>query len=89
MSQKNTMTAGGAFAGGVTAVSFANDLATLTMFGIGCIDGTAGFDVDIAVIDAGTRVCAVVWSVAVTVAAAALGRFIARYIEPPKGGATI
>ena len=89
MSQKNTLTGGGAFAGGVTALSFANDLASLTMFGISCLDGRSGFDVDLAVVEAGTRVCAVLWGVAVTVGAALLGRFIARYIEPPKGGATV
>lgn len=89
MSQKNTLTIGGAGAGGVTALQVANDLASLTMFGIGCVDRSCGFEVDLAVVEAGTRVCAVFWGVAITIAAAALGRFIARFVDPPKPTATV
>lgn len=85
MSQKNTLTLGGAGAGGVTALQLANDLATLTMGAIAAIDGVPGFDasVPLDMIDAGTRTCTVLWGIAITIAAASIGRFIARFIEPP------
>ena len=85
MSQKNTLTWGGAGAGGVTALQLANDLATLTMSAISNLDGQLGFDLvtDLAMIDAGTRTFTVFWGIVITIAAAALGRFIARFVEPP------
>lgn len=85
MSQKNTLTVGGGAAGGVTALQLANDLATLTMGAIGNIDGVPGFDIatSFEMVDAGTRVCGVAWGVAITIAAAALGRFVARFVDPP------
>ena len=63
MSNTNTLTMGGGAAGTVTAVQLANDLANLSMFGLSCLDGHPGFDVDLAVVEAGTRVAAVLWSV--------------------------
>lgn len=93
MSQTNTLTIGGGTAGTVTAVQLANDLAGLTMFGLSCLDGRCGFDVDLAVVEAGTRVCAVLWSIVITIAGAAIGYGVARLMQrwgaPPPPSATV
>jgi len=86
MSQKNTLTIGGAGAGGVTALQIANDLATLTMAGAGALDGQPGVDLDLATFEAALRVLTVLWGVAVTIAAAGIGRLVANFIEPQSSG---
>jgi len=81
VSNTNTLTMGGGAAGTVTAVQLANDLANLSMFGLSCLDGHPGFDVDLAVVEAGTRVAAVLWSVVITIAGAAIGYGVARLMQ--------